>query len=235
MTKTDKSSPPTRRDRGGDAREKLIEAGLKIFSETGYEGASTRKLAAAAAVNIAAIPYYFGNKEGLYLAVIDHIISYYKENLGDALAGIRQALKGQEKTTGTEYRALLDGFMQRLVAFVLRESSECSRISKIYMREQLDPSSGFDRLYRGFIREMRETLEALVAAILGGDAGSSEIKLVVETLIGQVAIFKSSRVTVLHNMGWQRYSDETMAAIERIVRFNVNALIEAYREKDDRG
>ena len=224
-------STSQKQDRGIDARQKLIDAGLKIYSETGYEGASTRKLASTAGVNIAAIPYYFGSKEGLYLAVIDNIIEYYQTHLGEELAEIREAL-ANEKTTRAEYCALLDGFIRRLVHFVLQEGSECSRISKIYMREQLDPTSGFDLLFKGFIKEMRGTLELLVAAILEGDAQSTAIKLIVETLIGQVAIFKSSRVTVLHNMGWKNYGETRIDEIERIVTFNVATLIQAYQKKD---
>lgn len=233
MTKKTRPSAPPKQVRGCDARTKLIAAGLRIYSEIGYEGASTRKLAGAADVNIAAIPYYFGNKEGLYLAVIEHIIAYYKQHLGDSLAGIREALQGKAPSHA-DCMALLDGFIRGLVNFVLRESSQCYWISKIYIREQLDPTSGFDLLYNGFIKEMRETLEALVAVILDRDAASTEIKLIVETLIGQVAIFKSSRVTVLHNMNWQTYSEEKIAAIERIVTFNVKALMLAYGKKDDR-
>jgi TetR/AcrR family transcriptional regulator, regulator of cefoperazone and chloramphenicol sensitivity len=228
-----KLKPPafTNRERGDVARKKLIEAGLKIYSEVGFRGASTRKLAATAGVNIAAIPYYFGSKEGLYLAVIDYIVDYYQKNLGGGLLKIRQTLKNK-KTTCTECCALLDECMRMLVCVVLRESKECSQISRIYTREQLDPTSAFKRLYDGFIKDMRETLEALVATILEMDAHSSEIKLIIETLIGQVAIFRSSRTTVLHNMGWKNYGEERMADIERIVTFNVNALIQAYRKKE---
>jgi hypothetical protein len=39
-------------------------------------------------------------------------------------------------------------------------------------------------------------------------------------------------VTVLHNPGWENYGEERMADIERIVIFNVNALMQAYRKKD---
>ncbi len=229
-TKVHKSTSP-KQDRGSDARQKLIDAGLKIYSEIGYEGASTRKLASTAGVNIAAIPYYFGNKEGLYLAVIEHIIGYYKTHLGEGLAEIRRALANGNATCA-EYCALLDGFIRRLVHFVLQESSECSRISRIYMREQLDPTSGFDLLFESFIKELRETLELLVGAILEKDAQSTAIKLIVETLIGQVAIFKSSRVTVLRNMGWKNYGETRIAEIERIVTFNVATLIQAYQKKD---
>jgi AcrR family transcriptional regulator len=220
-----------RHERGCAARNKLIAAGLKIYSEVGYAGASTRRLAAAAGVNIAAIPYYFGGKEGLYLAVIDHIVDYYQENLGAGLQRIRQTLYAPE-TTPKERYALLDAYMRLLVHSILRESKESIQISRIYVREQLDPTSAFNRLYDGFVRDMRQTLEALVAAILEMDGRSPEVKLIAETLLGQVAIFKSSRVTVLHNLGWENYGEERMADIERIVIFNVHALMQAHRKKD---
>lgn len=217
------------RDRGVVARKKLIEAGLEIYSEVGFEGATTRKLAATAGVNIAAIPYYFGSKEGLYLAVIDYIVDYYQKDLGNDLNQIRQALKN-ETTTQAERYVLLDRYIRILVRSVLKESKECLQLSRIYTREQLDPTSGFTRLYEGFIKDMRETLESLVATILEMDAHSSETKLIAETLLGQLAIFKSSRVTVLHNMGWENYGEKRIADIERIVTFNVNALLHAYQK-----
>ncbi len=226
-----KSPKLTKQERGCIARNKLIEAGLKIYSEVGFQGASTRKLSATAGVNIAAIPYYFGNKEGLYLAVIDYIIAYYQKHLGSGLCRIKKALQNKH-TTREQWYALLDDYIHLLVNVVLRESDECSWMSKIYTREQLDPTSAFQRLYEGFIKDMRQTLEALVGTLLGREVASSEVKLVAETVLGQVAIFKSSRETVLHNMGWKNYGDERMADIKRIVTLNVKALIQAHQMKD---
>ncbi|WP_028318751.1 CerR family C-terminal domain-containing protein [Desulfobulbus elongatus] len=227
------AQPPdcANRERGDTARRKLIEAGLKIYSEVGYQSAPTRRLASAAGVNIAAIPYYFGNKEGLYHAVLDHIVAHYLTHFGPCLERIEQAL-AEPTTTRDGYLALLDEYMRLMVHFVLRESDDCSQISRIYIREQLDPTSGFERLYNGFIKKMRETHEALVAVILGMDVRSLEVKLITQTLIGQVVIFKSSRVTVLQHMGWQKYGEERMAAIERIVSDNVRAVMAAHRNKD---
>lgn len=221
---------PTQPERGDATRKKLIEAGLKIYSEVGYGCASTRNLAAAAGANIAAIPYYFGSKEGLYLAVIDYIVDYYQKNLGAGLAHIRRAL-ADKTLTHAQCRALLDDYMRQLVGFVLQESEERSQMSRIYIREQLDPTSAFNRLYDGFIRDMRETLEALVAALLGQGTDAPDVKLLAETLLGQVSIFKASRVTVLHHLGWDRYGEQGIADIERIIIFNVNALILAHQHK----
>ena len=59
--------------RGEDSRQRIIEAALEVFGHYGFEGASTRALADRAGVNLAAIPYYFGSKEGLYRAVAEHV------------------------------------------------------------------------------------------------------------------------------------------------------------------
>src|SRR5688500_16766581 len=52
-----------------DTRERLLLAALRLFAHQGYAKTSTRELAEAASVNIAAISYYFGDKAGLYRAV----------------------------------------------------------------------------------------------------------------------------------------------------------------------
>lgn len=217
-------------ERGEIARKKLIEAGLKIYSEVGYEKASTRLLAAEAGVNIAAIPYYFGSKEGLYLAVIDSIIDYYRQSLGDNLTQIQTAL-ANPNSTAEEYRSLFDLYMRKMVQFVLQGTPEREQISRIYTREQLDPTSAFERLYTGFVSDLHGTIAALVIRILEHKISASEAKIVTQTLLGQVTVFKSSRRAVLHNMGWKTYHEQGITEIEGIVMFQVNAIMQAYQQK----
>jgi len=50
------------------ARSRLVMSALQVFSEKGFEGASTREICEMAEVNISAIRYYFGDKAGLYRA-----------------------------------------------------------------------------------------------------------------------------------------------------------------------
>jgi TetR/AcrR family transcriptional regulator, regulator of cefoperazone and chloramphenicol sensitivity len=65
-----KSSASARgmRSDGVEARARLLNAALRLFAEKGFANTSTRELATAAGVNIAAISYYFGDKAGLYRA-----------------------------------------------------------------------------------------------------------------------------------------------------------------------
>lgn len=61
--------------KGENAKRQLIAAALAQFGEYGLH-ATTRDIAAQAGQNIAAIPYYFGSKEDLYLACADWIADF---------------------------------------------------------------------------------------------------------------------------------------------------------------
>jgi AcrR family transcriptional regulator len=51
------------------ARERLLEVALGLFSERGVDTVTVRELAEAAEVNVAAVNYYFGSKDGLLLVL----------------------------------------------------------------------------------------------------------------------------------------------------------------------
>lgn len=53
-----------------DAQERILAAALEVFSERGFKAATVREICQAAGANIAAINYYFGGKEQLYIEVV---------------------------------------------------------------------------------------------------------------------------------------------------------------------
>ena len=62
---------PRRRDPEA-SRERLLRAGVKVFSARGPAGASVAMIAREARLNRRMLYHYFGSKEGLYRAVIRH-------------------------------------------------------------------------------------------------------------------------------------------------------------------
>jgi len=72
--------PPPRRspapeDRRRDperTRRALLEAALSEFAAKGFEGARVGDIAARAGVSKQLVSYYFGGKEGLYQAIVEH-------------------------------------------------------------------------------------------------------------------------------------------------------------------
>lgn len=55
----------------GDTREAILRAALQAFAQRGFDGASTREIAAAAGVNHGLLRHYFGPKQKLWQAAVD--------------------------------------------------------------------------------------------------------------------------------------------------------------------
>ena len=69
-----------------DKKDHILDVAEKVFSELGFDGASTRTISGEAGVNMAMLNYYFGSKEGLFLAVFNRKISSFQnllQNLGN--------------------------------------------------------------------------------------------------------------------------------------------------------
>lgn len=68
-----------------DKKDHILDVAEKVFSELGFDGASTRTISGEAGVNMAMLNYYFGSKEGLFLAVFNRKITSFQnilQNIG---------------------------------------------------------------------------------------------------------------------------------------------------------
>jgi AcrR family transcriptional regulator len=64
-------------NRAGEAplstKARLLSAAERVFAAKGFDGASTREIAAVAGVNISSLHYHWESKERLYFAVFEHV------------------------------------------------------------------------------------------------------------------------------------------------------------------
>ncbi len=56
------------------ARERLLEAALPMFAESGFRGAPVRAICTRARLNPGAVSYHFGGKRQLYRATLRHAV-----------------------------------------------------------------------------------------------------------------------------------------------------------------
>jgi len=54
-------------------RSRILEAARDVLQEQGFSGLSTRSIAATASVPLSQIQYHFGSKDGLLLALYEHM------------------------------------------------------------------------------------------------------------------------------------------------------------------
>ncbi len=91
--------------KGEQAKSQLIAAAIAQFGEYGLH-ATTRDIAALAGQNIAAIPYYFGSKEDLYLACAQWIANFMGSNFR-ALAETGEQLLNEPELNRAAIRELI--------------------------------------------------------------------------------------------------------------------------------
>src|SRR5262245_34922052 len=68
-----------------ETRAAILEAALREFAEEGIAGARMEAMAAAAGVNKALLHYYFGDKERLYGAALEHVFATLSERMREVL------------------------------------------------------------------------------------------------------------------------------------------------------
>jgi TetR/AcrR family transcriptional regulator, regulator of cefoperazone and chloramphenicol sensitivity len=147
--------PEATTERGERARTRLLTEASRIFAEKGYATASTREICLAAGLNVAAIHYHFGGKEGLYRA---------------ALVGPIEALAG-----------LLDGFdapglsleasLQRLLGGFVGPSDACNpghdAGARLFLREMIEPTPMFAAAVAQHILPVHRAISGLLARHVG--------------------------------------------------------------------
>jgi AcrR family transcriptional regulator len=61
------------REAPSSTKARILSAAEEVFAAKGFEGASTREIAASAGVNISSLHYHWESKETLYFAVFENI------------------------------------------------------------------------------------------------------------------------------------------------------------------
>lgn len=207
-------------------QKSLLEAALEVFAECGYAGASTRTIAAKAGANIAAIPYYFSGKEGLYRAALGAIAERVGGRIRPLLEEIGAKL-AEPETEPEELRRLFFEFLRRMIA-IFDSDTVSPAMVQLFIREQQFPTPAFDELYKAIIRKAHETYTALFARLTGLAHPSEEATLGAHALLGQVLIFKTHHELIRRRLGWQKYGPAEQEKITRTVLFQAGAALEAY-------
>ena len=200
-------------DRDRDTRQRLIDAGLEIFGTYNLEGATTRQLAEHAGVNQAAIPYYFGGKEGLYFAVIEHLFSANFAVIGPVVIALQGEL-ASKKPTRDEALALLKKLLNTMLERILARKAS-STWARIIMREQMQPTQAFSLIYEKGIRRVHEAIAMLLAIILEKKPTDRRVILRSHMVVGQILIFLAGRETIRRRLNLTGYTDEELKEIKQ--------------------
>ncbi len=207
--------------RGEEARQRLIDAGIEVFGVHGYEAASTRSIVEKAGVNLGAIPYYFDNKKGLYHAVAEHIATHLDDPEIDAAIALINH-KTQTPALSTEQaleltHELFDAFIATLIV-----KDKPKLWLQFIFRELMEPSSVFDILNERVVKKTIDPCATLIGKILNRPADDPECTIRAFTLFGQVLIFRMIRQVTLKSLDWETFEGDRLNLVRSIIHQQVD-------------
>jgi TetR/AcrR family transcriptional regulator len=136
-------------------RERIVAAAIDLFSERSFEGATTRDIAARAAVAQPLLNYHFRSKEALWQAAVDSLFDL----LNRALDRRANGLRGVDEIT----RAKL--IVREFIIFSARNP----QLHRIIMQESKTDGSRMDYLVDRHVRPIYErTIEIFESLSLVG-------------------------------------------------------------------
>ena len=156
-----------------DKREQILEVAEELFAEYGFEGTSVRELAKKAKVNIAMISYYFGSKEQLIKALIQHRAGTFRNTL-EALN--KEALSPIEKMN-----LLIDYYVERVFNH--------HRFHRVINRElSLHQRSSFNKIISEILLKNFEEMKKLITDGQKQKVFRKvDVELTIATLIGTIS------------------------------------------------
>ena len=187
-------TPSTKRE---DTSERIIAAAGAAFAERGFRGTTIRQITTRAGVNVAAVNYYFRDKEELYLRVLREAKQCAAQIAIDDLEGTPEERVGR--------------FIERFVHHLLDPERPAWQ-GRVLALEMSDPTPALDIIIRELTAPVYRSIRALIGEALQGAATPAELDLFAGSIIGQCVFYSHSRPIV------EQLALDLAAAPDRVAR-----------------
>lgn len=196
-----------------DTRTRLLDSAGSIFAEKGFEAATVREICQAAEANIAAVNYYFGEKEKLYLECVREAYCARDENepMPDWPA---------QTPAETKLRDYVRTFLRRLLA----EGRPAWHFD-LALREMAHPTAACVEIVREYIRPMAEVLREIVAELAPGRGDESHRRLICFSIVGQCLFYHVHKPIIRELVGSEEYATYNVELLaDHIAAFTLSSL-----------
>jgi len=150
----------------------LLKAACKVFAEKGYRDATIAEICETAGANIAAVNYYFRDKESLYgeawrLAFQRSLETYPPDG------GIPASASAEERLRG------------RIVSLVQRIINPENHEFEIVRKELANPTGLLEEVMRESIEPLARSLSGIVRELLGDNSPELQVRLCQMSIMAQ--------------------------------------------------
>jgi AcrR family transcriptional regulator len=163
-------------------RQRLLEVAGEVFAEQGFRSATIRDICARAGANVAAVNYHFGDKERLYLAVLEHAhstaLGRYPPDLGTT----------GDSSAEERLRAFVRSFLLRML-----DEGVPAWLGKLMAREMIEPTAALDGLVERVMRPLFVQLVGIVEELSGAGTDPERVRLCAKSVVGQVLFYRHAQ------------------------------------------
>ncbi len=195
-----------------DTRERILDAGERLFMVHGYDGTSMRQITGEAAVNLAAVNYHFGSKESLMQEVFRRRLGWLNEERIRVLEEMETAAQGNPLKPSQ----IVDGFFGTL----LRMADDDTRGGMTFLRllgRTLTEPSEFIRTF--LMDEYAEVVERYKQALFKAlpDVPKAEIVWRFHFMLGATSYAIAGTDALRVVTDWQIEPEETTDRLDRLL------------------
>jgi len=205
---------PTRKDAVATRARLLHTAGL-IFARHGFQAASLRIICRRANVNLGAVRYYFGSKEALYREVL---VESHRRLIEERRVPLREDY--------TDPQQALEAWIHHAANLILLRRAAHPFVGRLVVHELIQPTGALDDLVQTVLLPFRQSLAAIIAALLERDQDDNDIGHLVNMTFFLLVQHEHGR-PILERLGFAAPRDKGEVAVlaDKIYRFALAGIL----------
>jgi AcrR family transcriptional regulator len=191
-----------------------MAAAAEVFAEVGFRTATVREIVHRAGANVSAVNYYFGDKEGLYAAVLHE--------------SLKASYLPGPSSGGVSRRAAPEDRIRDVVLAILRRLLDDrlpSHAGALLTREMVRPTDQIDAVVRLLVEPMYRQLTQVLREIGCGRLQDKPLRLAVHSVVGQCLFYRLCAPLIERLEGKKPLGDQHLRALAgHIVTFSLLGL-----------
>src|SRR3954447_21022196 len=204
-------------------RERIAEAAGEIFAERGFDATTVRDICQRAGANVAAVNYYFGDKQRLY---VEAVVRAHRWRMEQA--------RLPEWSDNTPPETKLSDFIATFFRRVLTGPDDTWH-TKLVMREMANPTAACAELVQSSIRPQFEILLAILRELLPADVSDQRLRLTAFSIVGQCLFYHFADPVVRNLLTAEEYAELDVTVLaQHVLDFSL-ASIDRQARRESKG
>lgn len=193
-----------------DTRGRLLAAAGEVFAEAGFERATVREICRRAGANVAAVNYHFGDKLGLYSALILSQVRFAQEAAQASLSGSAEE----------QIRAFVHRYLSGLMG-----KGRPAWVARLTALEMSRPSPVLKRVVDEIVRPAEARLRTPISEIIGLPPDDDKVRMTAHSIIGQCLHYRHAEHVLAHLWPelWE-HPQRLEILVNHIVNFSLAAM-----------